>query len=390
MLMLWIARALLRGMHKKRPHTRGQEFSEHSTHTRTGVEHLLKKKRVLLIGTEPGKMIRLGRIYESLVKLGVEVKVLRPSGAPRGRPRILKGVIRYLTIMCQVLFSRADIYHFFNVPDNVGLPLLLKRGILVYDVRSPWAAVLRETFGNSPLVTVAKMIEQFMTRKADYVVCVNKILAERAAAWGAQSVAVIPNYPSENFVPGRPREDTRRKLGLDGFPVVLYLGKISKVEGIDLLMEIVREVVEAEPRIRFLVVGAGPQEERFRRFLSEERIEEKVIMTGWVLHEDVADYIEAADLCLLPRPWDTVSEFISPESVWKAGEYLALGKPVIAPKMGGFAETRYSVIAVDPSDMAATIVCFFGNPRGFSAKQYPRWSESHRRLKVLYRGLGAL
>ncbi len=348
------------------------------------------KKRVLLIGTEPERMIRLQRVLQSMRKLGIDVRVLEPVTKPRGRPRILKGMIRYLTITFQILLARADIYHFFNVPDNVGLPLTLKRGTLVYDVRAPWAAVLRETFGKSPLIFLAKFIERFMTRKADHVVCVNRMLAERAVTWGARSVRVIPNYPSEDFGPTRDRAETRKELGIDDSSVVLYLGKLSKVEGVDLLMEVIRSATRLTPKVKFLVVGAGPQESQFKRFVEREGLEGRVVMTGWIPHEEVANLIQAADLCLLPRPWDSCSPFIGPESIWKAGEYLSLGKPVLAPRMGGFATAPFPVIAVDPSEMAQAVAEFFRRPATGSVQPHPRWPESHRRLERLYRSLGAL
>ena len=350
----------------------------------------MKKKSVLLIGTEPDRMIRLQRTLDSLVKLGVNVRVFRAIDRPRGRPRILKGIIRYLTITLQILLAKADIYHFFNVPDNVGLPLLLKRGTLVYDVRAPWAAVLRETFGKSPLVVVAKMIERFMTRKADQVICVNRMLAQRAVTWGGKSVRVVPNYPSEDFGPTRDRTEFRRELGLSDSPVVLYLGKLSKVEGIDLLMNVIKETCAGMSEIRFLIVGAGPQEDQLRKFIKSQGLDKQVTMTGWVPHEDVANYIDAADVCLLPRPWDSCSPFIGPESIWKAGEYLSLGKPVVAPKMGGFASAPFPVLPVEPSEMAAAILDYFRNKKELPITPHPRWPESHRRLKILYTELGAL
>ena len=151
----------------------------------------MKKKSAILIGTEPEKMIRLQRYLDSLRELKVNVSVFRPVTRPRGRPRVLTGIIRYLTVALQVLLSRSDIYHFFNVPDVVGLSLIFKRGVKVYDVRAPWAAVLQETFGNSVVARFAEAVERIMTRKADYVVCVNDVLAKRAIGWGGKSVLSV-------------------------------------------------------------------------------------------------------------------------------------------------------------------------------------------------------
>jgi glycosyltransferase involved in cell wall biosynthesis len=348
------------------------------------------KKRVLLIGNEPRDMIRLHRTYNSLKELGADVRIFEPFQVPRGKPRVIKGIIRYLLIILQVLLAKADIYHFFNVPDIIGLPLIVKRGVLVYDVRSPWSGAIEETFGNSSLAKFAEFIERLMTQSADFVVAVNKPLARRARHFGGKRILVSPNYPPADFRPSRSRDEMRASLGLGSHPTVLYLGKITRVEGVGLLMNIIQKTCTAHPEVRFLIVGSGPQEDLFRRFISEHNLDGNIIMTGWVPHEKVADYINAVDLCLLPRKWDSYSPYIGPDSVWKAGEYLALGKPVVAPKMGGFAEASYPVIPADPSEMADAVISFISKPIKATDIERPSWEISHERLRQFYKYLGAI
>ncbi|MDF1541347.1 MAG: hypothetical protein P1Q69_20785, partial [Candidatus Thorarchaeota archaeon] len=64
--------------------------------------------KTLLIGSEPTRMTRLRRTFDSFQKLGIEVEVFSPYTVPRGKPRILTGIVRYLLIMIQLLFKRAD------------------------------------------------------------------------------------------------------------------------------------------------------------------------------------------------------------------------------------------------------------------------------------------
>ena len=335
-------------------------------------------------------MIRLHMTYDSLKEIGVDVKILNPFQVPSGHPRVIKGAIRYLLIMLQVLLAKADIYHLFNVPDIIGVPLIVKRGVLVYDVRSPWSGAIKETFGSSSLAKVAELVERLMTRTADFVLAVNKPLARRARLFGGKRIFILPNYPPANFGPSRSREEIRASLGLDSHPTVLYLGKITRVEGFALLMNVIQKTCAAHPDVRFLIVGGGPQEASFRRFISEHGLDSNVIMTGWIPHEKVADYINAVDLCLLPRKWDSYSPYIGPDSVWKAGEYLALGKPVVAPKMGGFAEAKYPIIPVDPSEMADAVISFISKPIKETDAERPSWRISHERLKQFYTYLGAI
>ncbi|TFH03576.1 MAG: hypothetical protein E4H14_16520, partial [Candidatus Thorarchaeota archaeon] len=219
----------------------------------------MKKKKVLLIGSQPERMIRLRRTFKSLKELGVDVRILVPYRKPRGSPRIIKGLIRYILLTLQIALSQADIYHFFNIPDITGLPLLWKRGKLVYDVRSPWFSSVKESIGNNTLSRIANIIERIMTMGADVVLAANYPLAHRAHRWKANDISVIPNYPTADFGPTRDRIAMRNLLDLGDSPTVLYVGKISKIEGSELLKQIILQVSKRIPNVRFLIVGDGPE-----------------------------------------------------------------------------------------------------------------------------------
>lgn len=347
-------------------------------------------KTVLLIGSQPERMTRLKRTFASLKNLGVNVRVMRPYRKPDGKPRIIKGVVRYLVLLVQVAISKADVYHFFNVPDVIGLPLLLKRGKVIYDVRSPWFSSIKESLGNSTLSRIGGLIERIMTRGADIILAANYPIAYRAHRWGARRITMVPNYPPSDFGPKRDRTTMRDELGFNDEQVVLYLGKISKIEGSELLKQIILKTCSTVTSAKFLVVGDGPEKPSLDSFIEQHNLKDRVVMTGWVNHDDVADYINAADICLLPRKWDSFSPYTAPENITKAAEYLAVGRPIIAPKMGGFATAEFPVISVDPADMAEALIEFLRSPRPIGDYVRPSWDESHRRLKSVYSKLAVL
>ena len=182
-------------------------------------------------------MTRLRRTYRSLKSLGVNVHVMVPSQKPEGSPRVIKGIIRYLVLTLQVALAKADIYHFYNVPDIIGFPLAWKRGVFIYDVRSPWFSSIKESIGNNMLSRIASIIEYIITISADLVITANYPLADRAKRWHAKKVVMVPNYPPSTFGPKRARAEVREELGLRNEQAVLYLGKISKIGGSELLKQ---------------------------------------------------------------------------------------------------------------------------------------------------------
>lgn len=347
-------------------------------------------KTVLLIGSQPERMTRLKRTFSSLKSLGVNVKVMRPYTKPDGRPRILKGIVRYLVLIVQVIGSKADIFHFFNVPDVIGFPLLFKRATVIYDVRSPWFSSIKESLGNSFLSKIGGLIERIMTGGADVVLTANYPLAHRAHKWGAKRIIMVPNYPPSDFSPKQDSETIRKRIGIVDAPTVLYLGKISLLEGSELLKRIILKTTQEIQDAQFLIVGDGPQKRSLDKFVKEHNLEKRVNLTGWIEHEEVADYISVADLCVFPREWTTFSDYTTKENILKIGEYLSLGKPVVAPRMGGFVNAEFPIIAVDPSEMPEAVIKFLKNPRAVEFFERPTWDISHRRLKIVYSDLGAL
>ncbi|MGY5875530.1 MAG: glycosyltransferase [Candidatus Thorarchaeota archaeon] len=350
----------------------------------------MSKPKVVLIGTEPEKMTRLKRTFLSLKQMGVNVQVLSPYTVPRGKPRILNGIVRYIMIMIQILLLKADIYHLFNIPDVIGLPFRVKRKVLIYDVRSPWFSSVKESAIIGPLWKLAGLIERLITKMAHIVLTANYPLAHRAHSWGAKKVIMVPNYPPSDFGPTHDRESMREKIGLGESQTVLYLGRLSLLEGSELLKSIILKTTKDVDGVKFLIVGDGPQRGSMEKFVEKHNLKDIVIMTGWIQHEEVADYISVADLCVFPREWTTFSDYTTKENNLKIGEYLALGKPVIAPKMGGFINAEFPIIAVDPSEMPEAVVKFLKNPRAVEFFERPTWDVSHRRLKIVYSALGAL
>jgi glycosyltransferase involved in cell wall biosynthesis len=293
-------------------------------------------------------------------------------------------------VLLQVLLQKADIYHFFNVPDVIGLPLILKRGVFIYDVRSPWFSTLKETLGFSLLSRVGGVIERFLSRNAEIVLAACTPLAKRARSLGAKKVFVVPNYPPQSFGPKISRSAMKLQLGLGDSPTVIFVGKLSKLEGTDLLKDIILQTSTSIPSLKFLIVGDGPQKKSVEKFLIENGLTDRVVMTGWVPHSTVADYINAADVGILPRTRTTFSPYTSPENILKVGEYLAVGKPVIAPKMGGFANASFPIVPAEPEMMAHALIEYLSNPREVEDFQRPTWEISHSRLHQVYESFNAL
>jgi glycosyltransferase involved in cell wall biosynthesis len=140
-------------------------------------------------------------------------------------------------------------------------------------------------------------------------------------------------------------EAVRRRLGLDGKRMILYVGKLSPGKGSADLLAAARRVAPIVPDARFVFVGEGelPADEPY------------VCRLGPLPHREVQALYPAADVVVVPSVIpDALSRVIL--------EAMAAGRPVIATRVGGTPElvldgkTGLLVERGDPDALAAALI----------------------------------
>ena len=119
---------------------------------------------------------------------------------------------------------------------------------------------------------------------------------------------------------------------------VLYAGRLTREKGVALLAESFLRARAAEPRLRLLLAGGGPEEGELRA-----RLGEHASFLGWLEGEQLARAYASADLFLFCSRTDTYGQV-----VLEAG---ASGLPVVAVGEGGPAaliENRHTGILCRP------------------------------------------
>lgn len=337
--------------------------------------------RICLVHPEPEKLPRIQLEHRSLTKAGYDAYILAPRLRSRFKPKILAALIRYSAFLLQAICQRTDVYLVSNCPDIWGFAPIVRRKRWVYDVRSPWAEELR-AFGYSRLaVWVAEAIERYMTRHADVVLVVNRVLEQRARGWGAKEVYVLPNYPPADFRPTVAPEEFKKQQGLSDKRIILFVGKLSVVECTLDLVHAATDLLKEQDETVLVMVGDGPERSSIERYLEDKGIADRVKITGWVAYDLVPNWIAIADVCVLPRREDSPSaKFYSPHSVRKVGEYLALGKPVISTPVGEFAHSDLPITTASLSDFPAAIREVLRNPIHVHSASDFTWEKSEEVL----------
>lgn len=135
----------------------------------------------------------------------------------------------------------------------------------------------------------------------------------------------------------RPREqaEARRTLSLDSdAQILLAVGRIEPLKGLDILIEALAEMTE-RTRLQLLIVGGDDRSEhevaRLHQVAQSAGVAGHIRFVGAVLHEDLNTYYNAADVVVVPSFYESFGLV--------AVEAMASGVPVVASRVGGLAST---------------------------------------------------
>ena len=103
------------------------------------------------------------------------------------------------------------------------------------------------------------------------------------------------------FKPAVSGQEVRRRYGLDDGLVAGFVGWLRPWHGLAHLIEAIRSSELLAQGLRLLIVGIGPAFHQVERRVRELGLENKIILTGAVPHEDVPAHVAALDIALQPR-----------------------------------------------------------------------------------------
>jgi glycosyltransferase involved in cell wall biosynthesis len=187
-------------------------------------------------------------------------------------------------------------------------------------------------------------------RRADAVVSVSHDLAARTLDLGVEPQRVRVVYDgvdSRVFHPGSTTE-ARARLGLDAAgPIVLFVGNLLPVKGLDVLVEACVRLKANGTRFTCLLIGQGPQRRSLERQIARDGLGDCVRLLGSVAHDRLGDWYRAADIFVLPSRSEGVPVVLL--------EAAACGATFVASRVGGIPEIAHLApsLLVPPDDPAA-------------------------------------
>jgi glycosyltransferase involved in cell wall biosynthesis len=284
-------------------------------------------------------------------------------------------LITSLIFAARSLRRRYDLVYVHNMPDILVLSSLIPKALgakVVLDLHDPMPELMMTIFGapeENSSVRWMKHLEKWSIGRTDLVVTVNiackRIFSGRSCS--AEKIAVVMNAPDGQIFPERTAQS-------DGMPnragdkpfVIMYHGSLVERNGLDVAVDALVRVKQAIPNVELRVYGTpSPFLDRVMEQARNKGVQDVVRYLGRKQLEDLIPEIDKCDLGIIPNHRNAFTDINTPTRVF---EYLAMGKPLIAPSTQGIQDyfSNESLLFFEPGnsdDLAKQIEYAYFHPR---------------------------
>ncbi|MGF1599457.1 MAG: glycosyltransferase [Acidimicrobiales bacterium] len=243
--------------------------------------------------------------------------------------------------------------------------------------------------------------------EAEVMACADAVLANCTAEadqvvsfYGAdrRRIDIVPPGVDHAFFSPGSQAGARWALRTDDRPLVLFVGRIQPLKGVDVAVETLALLERRDARLWIVGGASGPdgdhEVERIRRLIADRGLGGRVRFIPPQAHHLLSTYYRAADVAIVPSRSESFGLV--------ALEAQACGVPTVASAVGGLITlvehgyTGYLVENRDPAAYAAAVDKILADPvlaRRLSISAAARgrtytWSASALRLRRLYHELG--
>lgn len=240
--------------------------------------------------------------------------------------------VGYKKLKSAVQVARPDVlYERYNLFYHAGVRLARSERLpFILEVNAPLAEE-RGKHGGLGLKKFAAWSQRSIWRAADAVLPVTGVLGGMVEAAGvpAEKISVIQNGVDDDFLANVDGSDVRARYGLQSKLVLGFTGFVRDWHGVDRVLEMMAQ--SGRDDLHLLLVGDGPAREALEQQAQNLGLAERFTVTGVVQREDMPAHVAAFDVALQPA----VVDYASPLKLF---EYMALGKPILAPDSANIKE----------------------------------------------------
>lgn len=225
---------------------------------------------------------------------------------------------------------------------------------------------------------VYALIEKVLAYKTNMIIAISAWEKESAIKYKiccSDKIHIIPSgvdvclYDEE-----RGRYDLNRsklKMPLNAY-IIGMVGRISYGKGPDLFIKAAALIKEKIPNAFFVIVGDGEERASVENLLSEMRLKDDFLITGWV--SNPIEYIQLFDQAMLLTRWEGFGLVLT--------EYMLAEKPIITTRVGAVPDLMQqgkNGIMIDVGDIEGIVEASF---KLYTDNQYRQTLVSNGRSTV--------
>lgn len=236
----------------------------------------------------------------------------------------------FLTLWWVLRFSPKVNYYIgvdnLNVFSGFVLKIIGKVGSLIFYTID----YVPNRFENKILNSIYHLMDRFAVRKSNKVWNLSSIMMDEREKRGINikyknKQIVVPIGTS---IPVKLIKDSDR----DRYQIV-HMGHLLEKQGVEKLIEVMKDVVVKVPKAHLLVVGGGPLETKLKKDVIDLKLQKYVKFTGFVKDfSEVEKMLQESAIAVAPYldSKDTYTRYTDPG---KPKDYLANGLPVVITKV---------------------------------------------------------
>lgn len=163
--------------------------------------------------------------------------------------------------------------------------------------------------------------ERYVLSKVPNIIVCSPQMKELIWNMTNSKIHVIPNgVDFEDILNIQPHKSIK-------YPSILYVGGLTKIKGIDILLNAVPVIIKKIPNLCIYIAGSGPEEDNLKKLVKELSIEKNVKFLGFISEEEKFSYYKSVDVCVFPSKYEPFGIVLL--------EAMACGKPVVASNIDG-------------------------------------------------------
>jgi glycosyltransferase involved in cell wall biosynthesis len=192
------------------------------------------------------------------------------------------------------------------------------------------------------------LMERLVFKKAAGIWVTAQSLGEKAKAFGAKKVTLLPNWidfnQKQNQIPPKIQKSA---------PQIVFVGRLHPVKRVPLLLEAFAQLKDTYPNVLLKIVGDGPERLNLLNLAQNLKISDSVNFMGFQSHEKVLQIMKQSDLIVLPSKMEGNPRVLV--------EAMMLKVPIIAANVIGVkdiikhGQTGHLITQESPQELAKDI-----------------------------------